>query len=89
MEILQDSLLNLIREQCSSYWELSVFKDHIIVNLPDMEEDYRAVYNKAKREIIACVKQHFPERNTDLLFEVRNGSWNCSFKLSKTTLTDT
>jgi hypothetical protein len=66
MEILQENLLNIIREKCSSGWELNVFEDHIIVN------------------IIRCVKQHFPDRDFDILFEVRNGSWNCSFKIGKT-----
>jgi len=84
MEIPQENLLNIIREKCSSHWELNVFKDHIIINLPDLEEDFRSVYLKVKREITACIQQHFPERNTEILFEVRNGSWNCSFKLGKT-----
>jgi len=84
MVILPEELLNIIREKCSSHWELEVYKDHIIINLPDMEEDFRSAYLKVKREITACVKQHFPERSTELLFEVRNGSWNSSFKLGKT-----
>jgi len=84
MEIQQENLLNIIREKCSSGWLLDVFKDHIIINLPDTEEDYRSAYSKAKREITRCIQQHFPERNTEILFEVRNGSWNCSFKLGKT-----
>jgi hypothetical protein len=84
MEILHESLLNIIHEKCSSHWELNIFKDHIIINLPDTEEDFRSAYRKVKREITACVKQHFPERNTEILFEVRNGSWNSSFKLGKT-----
>jgi hypothetical protein len=64
--------------------ELTVFKDHIIINLPNKEEDYRSAYSKVKKEVTGCVQQHFPERNTELLFEVRSGSWNCSFKLGKT-----
>ena len=84
MEIPQEHLLNIIREKCSSHWELNVFKDHIIINLPNMEEDFRSAYLKVKREITTCAKQHFPERNTEILFEVRNGSWNSSFKLGKT-----
>ena len=84
MEILQEDLLNIIREKCSSGWELNVFGDHIIINLRDKEDDFRSAYSKVKQEITICVKQHFPERNADILFEVRNGSWNCSFKLGKT-----
>jgi hypothetical protein len=84
MEILQEHLLNLIRDQCSSLWELTVFQDHIIINLPNNEEDFRSSYNKVKKEITVCVQQYLPERNADLLFEVRIGSWNCSFKLGKT-----
>jgi hypothetical protein len=84
MEILQANLLNIIREKCSSGWELNVFQDHIIINLPDMKKDFRSAYSKVKKEITACVLEHFPERDTDVLFEVRNGSWNCSFKLGKT-----
>jgi len=84
MEILQENLLNIIREKCSSGWQLEVFRDHIIINLQDNEKDFRSAYSKVKREITECIQQHFPERNTDILFEVRNGSWNCSFKLGKT-----
>jgi hypothetical protein len=81
MEILQEHLLNLISNQCSSHWELTVFQDHIIINLPRCEEDFRSAYSKVKQEITSCVLHYFPERNADLLFEVRVGSWNCSFKL--------
>ena len=86
MEIVQENILNLIRDHCSAYWELNVFKNHIIINLPETNEDYRLAYIKAKQEITACVTLHFPERDTELLFEVRNGSWNCSFKLMNTTI---
>jgi len=58
--------------------------NHIIINIPDKEDDFRFAFNKAKHEITECVKQHFPERNSDVLFEVRSASWNCSFKLRKT-----
>ena len=75
MEIFTENLLSIIREKCSSGWELNVFQDHIIVNLPDEEEDFRSAYSKVKREITACIQQHFPERNADVLFEVRNDSW--------------
>jgi hypothetical protein len=84
VEIVQENILTLIRDHCSMQWELNVFIDHIIISLPETNEDYRLAYIKAKQEITACVKLHFPERDTELLFEVRNGSWNCSFKLSKT-----
>ncbi|WP_295797848.1 hypothetical protein [Mucilaginibacter sp.] len=84
MEIQQENLLSIIREKCSSGWQLDVFRDHIIINLPDNEKDFRLAYSKAKEQITACIQQHFPERNEDVLFEVRNGSWNCSFKLGKT-----
>jgi hypothetical protein len=84
MEMPPEDLLNVVREKCSSHWGLEVYKDHIIINLPDMEEDFRSAYLEVKREITACVKQHFPERNTEILFKVRNGSWNSSFKLGKT-----
>jgi REP element-mobilizing transposase RayT len=86
MEILQENLLKLIGEQCSSHWELEVYKDHLIINLPDTQEDYRSVYQQVKKEITRCVQQHFPERYTELLFEVRNGSWNASFKVGKTNI---
>jgi hypothetical protein len=84
MELLQEDSLKLIREKCSSHWQLDVYRDHIIINLPDTEKDFKLAYNKVKQEIIACVGQHFPERDTELLFEVRNSSWNCSFKVKKT-----
>jgi hypothetical protein len=85
MEILQENLLSILREQCSSAWDLTVFGDHIIVNARKKEEDFRSAFSIVKKEINGCVKQHFPERNDELLFEVRNSSWNCSFKIGKTT----
>ena len=85
MEIHQDNLLNIIREKCSSGWGLDVFEDHIIVNITGKEKDFRPTYAAVKQEITRCVKTHFPERSADILFEVRNGSWNCSFKIGKTT----
>jgi hypothetical protein len=84
MEILQENLLNIIREKCSSGWELNVFEDHIIVNIMAKDSDFRSTYAIVKQEITRCVKQHFPDRDFDILFEVRNGSWNCSFKIGKT-----
>lgn len=83
MEILQENALNIIREKCSSGWDLNVFGDHIIINLKNDEEDFRTAYSNIKQEITQCIKKHFPERNVDILFEVRNGSWNCSFKIGK------
>jgi hypothetical protein len=82
--MLQENLLNLIREKCASHWELNVFQDHIIVNLPDTEADFRSAGQQVKREITACVTEHFPERDEDILFEIRSGAWNSSFKLGKT-----
>jgi hypothetical protein len=84
MDLLFETLLKSIREQCSANWNLDVFRDHIIVNLPAAEEDFRTAFHKVKREITTCVGEHFPDRESDTLFEVRNGSWNCSFKIGKT-----
>ncbi|MDB5110530.1 MAG: hypothetical protein JWR67_1644 [Mucilaginibacter sp.] len=84
MEIFQENILNLIREKCSSHWELNVFKNHIIISLPDTQEDYRSAYRQIKQEITKYVRQHFPERDEELIFEVRKGSWNFSFKLRQT-----
>ena len=84
MEILQENLLNIISEKCSSGWELLVFGDHIIVNVMEKENNFRSAYATVKQQITLCVKEHFPERSADILFEVRNGSWNCSFKIGKT-----
>jgi hypothetical protein len=84
MEIIQQNLLKLICEKCPSHWEVNVFQDHILINLPDTEKDFKSAYRKVKKEIIACVQEHLPAREHEALFEVRNGSWNCSFKLGKT-----
>jgi hypothetical protein len=84
MEILQENLLKLIAEKCSSHWQVNVFQDHILINLPDTENDFKSAYREVKKEITACVHEHLPGRNIEVLFEVRNGSWNCSFKLGKT-----
>jgi len=83
MEILQQNLLKLIAEKCASYWEINVFQDHILIHLPDTEKDFKSAYRKVKKEITACVQQHVPVRDHEVSFEVRNGSWNCSFKLGK------
>jgi len=84
MEVLQVNILSIIREKCSPAWGLNVFGDHIIVNIMEKEDDFRPAYARVKKEITQCMKAHFPERNADILFEVRNGSWNCSFKIGKT-----
>jgi hypothetical protein len=84
MEILQKNLLTIRREKCSSGWDLDVFGDHIIVNAREEEDNFRSAYPTVKQEITRCVKAHFPERSTELLFEMRNGSWNGSFKIGKT-----
>jgi hypothetical protein len=82
--MLQENLLKLIREKFATHWELELFRDHIIINLPDKETDFRSACQHVKREVTACVKAHFPERDQDVLFEVRSGAWNSSFKLGKT-----
>ncbi|QEM03093.1 hypothetical protein DIU31_006000 [Mucilaginibacter rubeus] len=84
METLQESVVNTIREKCSSDWTLSVFNSHVIVNLPKTAEDQRAAYNTVKKQITACIKEHLPERSTDISIEVRSGSLNCGFKLGAT-----
>ena len=84
MKTSQEILLTIIQDKCSSLWQLDVFMDHIIINLPDKELNFRSAFMKVKQDIMLCVQQHFPKRDTEILFEVRNGSWNCSFKLKKT-----
>jgi len=74
----------MIREKCSSGWDLDVFGEHIIINIPENQDNFRSSYAMVKQEITRCVKDHFPERSADILFEVRNGSWNCRFKIGKT-----
>jgi len=81
MEILQEDILKLIRSQCSSHWELEIYKGHIIINLTATQPDYRSVYQEIKEQVTKYVLQHFPERETELIFEVRKGSWNSSFKI--------
>lgn len=83
MEIPQENAIKIIRENCSPGWQLSLFKDHIIIDLPIAEGDFRASYLSTKKQISKCIQEHFPERDEELLFEVRNGSWNCGFKLSR------
>ncbi len=48
------------------------------------EDNLRFAYSMVKQEIIRCVREHFPERSAEILFEVINGLWNCSFKIAKT-----
>jgi hypothetical protein len=83
MELLQENLLKLIAEKCSSHWEVNIFQDHVLVHLPDTEKDFKSAFRTVKKEITVCVQEYLPVRNTEVLFEVRNGSWNCSFKLGK------
>lgn len=83
MEILSQNILSKLGEQCSPHWQLALFMDHLIVSLPNEEVDFRSAYHRAKKEIIDCVRQHFPERAAEILVEVRNDSWNCSFKIGK------
>ena len=51
MEILQEDLLNIIREKCSSGWDLNVFGEHIIVNVPEKQDNFRSAYAMVKQEI--------------------------------------
>ena len=88
MEVLQENILKLLKEKFPPHWDPGIFKDHIIINLPETPEDYRTIYYQVKQEVSVCVRERFPERADDLLFEVRNGSWNSSFKLGKTMITD-
>lgn len=83
MEMRQENITELIREKCSVHWELAVFNGHVIINLPDDEADFRLAYGRVKTEVTRCIRQHWPDRDSELLFEVRNSSWNCSFKLGK------
>ena len=89
MEILQEKILKLIRGLYSSRWELEEYKDHIIIYLPDTGKDYHSIYQQVKKEVTKCIQHHFPVRDAELIFEVRNGSWNFSFKLAKTLIPNT
>ncbi|MFA6083516.1 hypothetical protein [Mucilaginibacter sp.] len=84
MELLREDLIKLITLKCSSDWNLDIFKDHILINLTDTETDHMSTYRKIKKQVTDCIREHLPERDEDVLFEVRNGAWNCSFKLGKT-----
>ena len=79
-----ETIVNLIREKCSSDWEPVFFKGHILIHLPVMEGDFLSRYRKVKKEITSCVTAHLPVLEEEILFEVRSGAWNCSFKLGKT-----
>jgi hypothetical protein len=83
MEILQENAIKIIRENCSPNLEISLFKDHIIISLPVVEGDFRASYLSAKKQIAKCIQQHLPDREEELLYEVRNNSWNCGFKIGR------
>jgi len=60
-----------------------LFKGHILVHLPEMEGDFLSRYRKVKKEITNCLMAYFPVMEEEILFEVRSGAWNCSFKLCK------
>jgi len=59
MEILRENLLNLIREKCTSTWELDVFEDHIIINVKEEKGDFRPVYISIKKNY-AMRQARFP-----------------------------
>jgi hypothetical protein len=82
--MFQESIVRLIREKCPSDWDLVFFKGHILVHLPEIAGDFLSRYRKVKKEITGCVMEHLPVLEEELLFEVRSGAWNCSFKLGKT-----
>lgn len=79
-----NGLITLIGELWSSDWERVLFKGHILVHLPEMEGDFLSLYRKVKKEITNYVKAHFHILVEEVLFEIRSGAWNCSFKLDKT-----
>ncbi|TWI97626.1 hypothetical protein JN11_03448 [Mucilaginibacter frigoritolerans] len=83
MEISQEKAIKILHENCSLDWELSLYRDHIIVALPVAEGDFRTTYLNVKKQITKCIDEHFPDRNEELLFEIRNGSWNCGFKIKQ------
>jgi hypothetical protein len=80
----QETVVSILREKCPSDWEPILFKGHILIHLPDTELDFTSTYRKVKQQITACVKEHMPDRQEEVLFEIRNNTWNCSFKLGKT-----
>ena len=84
MESLREYLIKLIVLNCSPDWNLDLFKDHILIHLTGTETDHMSAYRKIKKQVTDCIREHLPERDEDVLFEVRNGAWNCSFKLGKT-----
>jgi hypothetical protein len=82
--MFQETIVNLIREKCAPDWDLVFFKGHILVHLPELEGDFLPRYRKVKKEITGWVTEHLPVLEEEVLFEVRSGAWNCSFKLAKT-----
>jgi hypothetical protein len=80
----QETVVSILREKCPSDWEPILFKGHILIHLPDTELDFMSAYHKVKQQITACLKDRMPDREEEVLFEVRNRTWNCSFKLGKT-----
>jgi hypothetical protein len=82
--MFQETVVTLIREKCPTDWDLVFFKGHILVHLPETENDFLPRYRKVKKEIMNYVTEHLPILEEEVLFEVRSGAWNCSFKLGKT-----
>jgi hypothetical protein len=82
--MLQETIVNLIREKCPSELGPLFFKGHILIHLPEIDDDFLQRYRKIKKEITGCVTENFLVREEEVLFEVRSGAWNCSFKIGKT-----
>lgn len=80
--MFQEAIVSLIREKCPSEWELVVFKDRILVQLPETAGDFLPRYRQVKKEITAWVTEQFPVPE-EVLFEIRSSAWNCSFKLGR------
>jgi hypothetical protein len=51
--------------------------------MPEMEGDFPSRHRKIKKEILGCIMEHSPVHEEEVLFEVRSGDWNCSFKPDK------
>ncbi len=83
-DMSHETVVSILREKCPPDWEPVLFKGHILVNLPEMEGNFTLTYRKIKKEITACIIEHLPVLEEEVLFEVRSGAWNCSFKLGKT-----
>jgi hypothetical protein len=79
--MLREAMISLIRDKCPPDWEPALFKRHILVHVPETEGNFLPYYRKVKKEITACVTEQFTVLEEEMLFEIRSGSWNCSFKL--------